>query len=298
MNSLLFFLKRLFIYTVSIMVAYVFIANVTLTVSSFIDVLVKSICFAFILAPLSLFSHFSPFVAQGSIYINSFTLSRPLEDTFKNIRTLMKSMIDIELTNSSSEKHWLKLKSEFSETLISLKKIGEKETEVTLKATPKVYLNIQDYDKYVKDVINVSGTIKLNLESEKYETEDIYSHDFENNAIMEFKPCIILYYRMIKAWVLISISLSFYFLMYYLAINVLPEFATVFFFAVIFLYMLYIFTNEIESVNNKIICPACKTPQIKNKYLITNYVVPVKCHSCGKQLLETKDDQRNNTQKE
>lgn len=285
MNLLILFIKRLFIYTIAIMIAYIFIANVTITVSSIFDAFIKSICFAFILAPFSLFSYFSPLIAKMAEYNSSFIINKPLEDTFKNARTLLKSMIDIELVDSNSENNWINLESEFSRVAITLKAESEDETLITIKSIPKVYLNINDFDKYIKDVINISGTIKLNLDSKTYETEDIYYRDNENNTVLEFKPCLILYYRMIKAWILASISISFYFLMYYFALNILPEPSTIFFFAVIFLFMLYLFTGEIEMIDQKIVCPSCNSRQIKNKYLITNYVVPAKCHHCGKSLL-------------
>lgn len=285
MKLILLIFKKLITYTVAILIVYLIIVNVTISISTIIDGIFKSICLAILLVPISLVNYFSSYIAKNAQYSSKIAFDIPYEAAFKSARTLLKTMIELKLIDSNIDNGSLNLESTFSKLDVKLTSLNDDKTEFLLISTPKIYDNINDYDKYTKDLLNVLNTLKLNLAPEKYERGNLEELVTQNSYDQEFKPCLLLYYRLIKVWFIVAITVILFFVLYNLFINLVPNVTTIAFFSILFVYMFYVLSNEITNITELIKCPACKKKLLTNKYNMLKYSIPNKCNNCQIELL-------------
>ena len=156
-----------------------------------------------------------------------------------------------------------------------------------MTSIPKVYEKIHDFDKYTRDVKNIVSIIKLNLEPDKYNNEDLFTIETENDYIEEFKPMLILYFRLIKLWLITTLTTCIAVTLYYLTFNMIQDISTIVFFFTVIVYIFYLFINEVNKTSKLIVCPACKTELITVKHNIFKYNIPVRCIQCNQKLLSS-----------
>jgi hypothetical protein len=285
-------IKNLITYTLAIFIIYLVAVNITLNPDKIFDVFIKSISLAILLVPLSLINYFSPYVARNGKYHKEIKFNKPIDESFKASRSLLKTMTDINMTDSNRETNSFELQSEYSIIQIKMNAIKDNHTQLIIESTPKVYAHIQDFDKYIKDVHNVLTTLRLHLEPEKYENVDFEELKTPEDYRQEFKARLVLYYRLIKIWFIFSLTLLILFTLYYFAINLSPGVSTFVFFSIIFLYIFYLFTNEVTQSAEYITCPSCGKRFIQHPFDVRHYNVPVQCNQCQTTLLPQKQTQQ------
>lgn len=291
MNPIKVVIKNFIKYTIIVFLVYLLIVNADLTVQRVIEGFIKSLCLAALLVPLTLTNYFSPLVAKNSEYKRTISFDRDFKETFKQIRTLLKTMNDIEIYDSDKDKGEIHLESTFSKLYVEIKPVEKKDdeekekVEITIKSIPKVYDKLQDYDKFTRDVKNIVSTIELNLEPDKYNEEDLFVIETEADYIEEFKPMLILYFRLIKLWLITILTTCISVTLYYFAFNMMPDISTIVFFFAVIVYIFYLFINEVNKTSKLIVCPSCKTELITVKHNIFKYNIPVRCISCNQKLL-------------
>jgi hypothetical protein len=231
---------------------------------------------------MSSIGYFGRIVAKGSKYNKELVVNRNYADAFKAARMALKSMIEITLVDSNSEDGSFVLESEFAHIKILLEKIDDEQSKFSITSTPYYYQNVRDFDKYTRDVKNIITTLKLNLNPQKYDQEDINDEPLKESELkQEFKPFLILYFRLIKMWTLSILTAITVIIAYYISLSAITRFSTVFFFLIIFLYILHLFTTEIETTTSLMICPICKEKMIQKKYNIAEYKVITTCKHCN-----------------
>lgn len=287
MKIILVILTNLFKYTLFIFIAYLLIANVTITIDELIDAAIKSFCLGIVLVPISLINHFSPLIAKNASYQRELEFNKPYEDAFKSARTLLKTMSDIELVDSDKENGEISLQSDYSEIKIKLSPIDPERVKLKITSTAKVYRFIKDFNLYVKDAKNIITTVFLHFDPDNYDFETINHPQTDEEIIQEFKPTLILYFRLIKLWFITGLTTILLIILYFYALDIMPNVSTIFFFIAIFLYVFYITTSEINSITGLISCPICNNPVITKKYNPLNYKLYSQCNSCHKPLLKT-----------
>ncbi|MGD9581883.1 MAG: hypothetical protein AB7V50_10960, partial [Vampirovibrionia bacterium] len=127
--------------------------------------------------------------------------------------------------------------------------------------------------------------IKLNLEPDKYNDKELYPIEKEEDYIEEFKPELILYFRLIKLWLITTLTTCIAVTLYYFAFELMPDISTIIFFFTVIAYIFYLFINEIKRTTKLIACPSCKTELIKDKHNVFKYNIPVRCTNCNQKLL-------------
>ncbi|MEW5819545.1 MAG: hypothetical protein AB1782_05090 [Cyanobacteriota bacterium] len=246
-----------------------------------------SSCFilAMVLLPINLTGYFSSIVANSCKYNSELEIDKPFDTCFKSARMALKTMIEIKLIDSNSETGEFILESSFSKINIKLEKLDEKKSKFSFNSTPIYYKNVLDFEKYVKDIKNIIISLKLNIYPEKYEKEEINIiplNELEQKE--EFKPYLLLYYRLIKLWSITFLTTIATLALYYISISTITKTATVFLFLIIFLYILYKFTTEIETTTKLMRCPICKKKLIQNNYNLMEYKAISTCKDCNKAI--------------
>jgi ABC-type multidrug transport system fused ATPase/permease subunit len=283
----LLILKNLIKYTLLIFLIFLLIANVTLSINAVVDAFIKSVSLAILLVPISLINYFSPYIARNASYTRTLELQRSADELFKSARTLLKSMNDLKYIDSDSDMKTIDLESEFSKLSLKLEETRMNTTKVIITSTPRVYSNIQDYDKYTRDAKNVLSTLELHYDPENYDDKCINGHCTPEETIEEFKPRFIIFYRLIKTWFIISITMFLFFILYYFAVELLPNVSTIFFFSIIFLYIFYFFAKEVSQSTEYLTCPNCSHHLIRQKFNLPKYKLPAVCDKCNYPLIKT-----------
>lgn len=289
MKFLFLIVKNLIKYTLLVFVTYIFVMNVSINAGNFVKILVESICLAILLVPPSLISYFGGAIAKNCRYKRTIEINRDIETAFKSARTLLKTMSDINLVDSNSENKTYKLQSEFSKIDIIIKSVDEGKISFEISSIPRVYNVLSDYNKYTLDVKNIIALLKLHLIPEEEQIED--STDGED-YFEDFKPSILVYYRLIKSWLMYVLTLFILISLFLFAIKVIPEPSTLVFFILLFLYISYIFTNEISKDSCFVKCPACDRPLISDPFNLKEYKLLANCKHCNQNIIKISNPQK------
>lgn len=268
-------LKNFLLYFTLLMLAFLGISNVTLTIETFIDGVIKSFFVALLLLPFGMINYLGKDTALDAEYTKVLEFELDEKQAFKTIRTVLRTMIGMTVVDSDSENGYINIMSANAYIRLLILPLKSGKTEVTISSIPKMFRKTEDYNLYVKDLKNIVNSIALAIdENSPYLDELAYG---ESDLIMESQAYKLVYHKAKRLWLIMMLTVFLLLGVYSFALELYPSIGTVFLFIVLFLYFYYIFEKEISLYSLILKCPQCKKSLLPNKYDVNAVIFPKQC---------------------